>query len=75
MSHKSDSPRAFSLVELLVVIAIIGVLVSLLAPTLRKARESARLIECASRQKQIYLLVSAYREDNKQWYPACHYYA
>lgn len=43
---KIHSRRAFTLIELLVVISIIGLLVSILVPTLTKAKEAAKRTAC-----------------------------
>ncbi len=58
--------KGFTLVEVLVVLAILAVLISLLAPSLRHARDSARLTRCTSNLTQIraamMVYVDAYRE-------------
>lgn len=56
--------QGFTLIELLVVISIIAILMSIMMPALRKARESARMAICANRQKTILTALNIYSSDN-----------
>jgi len=57
--------RAFTLVELLVVIGIIALLISMLLPALKKAKESGNRIKCQSNLRQIVMAAMLYAGDNK----------
>ena len=61
--------QGFTLVELLVVIAIIALLLSLLVPSLEKARSAAMRVKCAHNLKQINLAMYMYVESNDDVYP------
>ncbi len=56
--------KAFTLVELLVVISIIALLLSILMPTLGKARQQAQMIVCQTNLKQWGSMFALYANDN-----------
>lgn len=60
----------FTLVELLVVISIIALLLSILMPSLQKARQLAKNVVCSSNQHNIGLAVHAYASDYNGYIPA-----
>jgi len=63
---KGEDMKKFTLIELLVVVAIIGILASMLLPSLGQARERGRIAVCISNQKQLAYAYTMYSDDNDQ---------
>ena len=59
---------AFTLIELLVVVAIIGILASMLLPSLAKARDKGKMAVCKSNLRQIGTGAVMYSDTNSGWY-------
>lgn len=62
--RKTHFKRAFTLIELLVVISIIALLLSILMPSLSKAKQLAKAVVCKSTMRQWALAAIMYTGDN-----------
>lgn len=60
----------FTLIELLVVIAIIALLLSIIVPGLKKAKDHARKTMCMSGVRQLTVAFGLYQEANDQKFPS-----
>jgi prepilin-type N-terminal cleavage/methylation domain-containing protein/prepilin-type processing-associated H-X9-DG protein len=61
--------RAFTLIELLVVVAIIALLISILLPSLQRAKEQARMAKCAANLRSIGQAVETCRTEHNGYGP------
>lgn len=66
---RSDRRDAFTLIELLVVVAIISLLISILLPSLNRARDQAKLVQCLSQLRSLGMAAYFYSEDWSAAYP------
>jgi len=67
---RHPSRGGFTLVELLVVIGIIALLIAILLPALRRAREAAVAASCLSNLRQIGMAFHIYADENNGWLPS-----
>lgn len=57
--------RGFTLIELLVVVAIIALLISILLPSLSRARDQAKTAVCSSNLHQLAIISLQYSDENQ----------
>jgi prepilin-type processing-associated H-X9-DG protein/prepilin-type N-terminal cleavage/methylation domain-containing protein len=61
--------RGFTLIEVLVVVSIIALLISILLPSLRRARDESKFVVCQSGFRQLGMGCSYFAGDHKGYYP------
>ncbi len=64
----------FTLVELLVVVSIIALLISILLPSLKTARNQAKAVKCAANARQVGQATSMYLAENQAFFPPAYIY-
>ena len=65
--HEERRSLGFTLIELLVVVAIMSILMALILPALKGAKEKTMTVVCAGNLKQIGLASASYAQDHNGW--------
>ncbi|MCC7519926.1 MAG: prepilin-type N-terminal cleavage/methylation domain-containing protein [Verrucomicrobiae bacterium] len=73
MREPAKMSQGFTLIELLIVVAVISLLAALLLPSLKSARERARMVQCMANMHQIYVLSETFRVDTGFMLPSWYY--
>jgi len=63
------SPAGFTLIELLVVVSIIALLLAILLPSLRAAKDQAKTVKCLANLHAIHLAMVCYAQENRGFLP------
>jgi prepilin-type processing-associated H-X9-DG protein/prepilin-type N-terminal cleavage/methylation domain-containing protein len=66
---RQRSAGGFTLIEVLVVVAIIALLVSILLPSLQRAREQTKSLVCRTNMKTIHQAMTIYLNQNLDFFP------
>ena len=69
LRSSNHTQNGFTIIELLVTIAIVAILMSIMMPGFRAARESANRIQCSSNLRQIGLAIYLYAFQNGEHLP------
>ena len=70
MRRSSLVRHAFSLLELLLLLGLIALMLGVMLPAVRRARDQARRVECVDNLHQLGCALQAYLRDNADWCPA-----
>ncbi len=62
-------PRGFTLIELIVVVSVVAMLMALLLPALRGAREQAKVVLCQSHMRQLLFAFEQYGQSEDRHLP------
>jgi|ERR1017187_976731 prepilin-type N-terminal cleavage/methylation domain-containing protein/prepilin-type processing-associated H-X9-DG protein len=67
MRPNKANGNGFTLIELVVLVALVGILASILVPTLARSKTKAQSASCAAQLKQWGLAFQMYADDNHGW--------